>query len=116
MHNSAWLRYNGLKSNRSSMDVVIINYKFMSCKFTKKKLQYFSSAKSLTCQKPCTRFSKHVRNFRKGRNNVKAEEDVKVDRASLETPFSNVQVASGDLNVGKLWKPLAFTVGVSWMK
>lgn len=71
------------------------------------------SAKSLTCQTPCTRFSKHVRNFRKGRNNVRPEEDVKVDKGSLETPFSNLQVASGDLNVGKLWKPLAFTVGFS---
>lgn len=82
----------------------------------KLELQNFSSAKSLTCQKPCTRFSKHVRNFRKGRNNVRPEEDVKVDKGSLETPFSNAQVASGDLNVGKLWKPLAFTVAVSWMK
>ncbi|KAF7278318.1 hypothetical protein GWI33_008534 [Rhynchophorus ferrugineus] len=62
--------------------------------------------KNITQEKP----TKLVRHFRKAKSKIEAKEP-QVNPGSLETPFSNVYVGSGDLNSNKLWKPLIFTIG-----
>ncbi|KAF7278317.1 hypothetical protein GWI33_008534 [Rhynchophorus ferrugineus] len=64
--------------------------------------------KNITQEKP----TKLVRHFRKAKSKIEAKEP-QVNPGSLETPFSNVYVGSGDLNSNKLWKPLIFTIGFS---
>lgn len=63
--------------------------------------------KNVTKDKPV----KLVRNFRKAKNKIEQKEP-QINPGSLETPFSNAYVGSGDLNSNKLWKPLIFTIGV----
>ncbi|KAL1500908.1 hypothetical protein ABEB36_006327 [Hypothenemus hampei] len=59
------------------------------------------------------KFSKTTRNFRKHRQDIQKQDELKINSSSLETPFNNFRVDSHDLNFGRLWKPLAFAIGFS---
>lgn len=71
------------------------------------------SKSTLLRQSPGRQYVKTMRNFRKGRNFEKAQDESKINPGSWENIFSNIHVDPGDLSVRRLWRPFLFTVGFS---